>query len=302
MATVTGLTAERMLAIEAASVVDGAIDTEGHLILTKHDGTEIDAGNALVAVPDASDTQKGVVELATDAEIETGTSTTRAITPAGLSSVGIPQMKTDIDDIAEYVDYLDEQNLDIFTRLGDVEANQVFRLDPLDYMQSYLPFNYPDGLSVLFLTGSEATAGGWDFGGKMGVVRTFCLGADAHQTWMRIHTVGVIPEVWVRSGDATAWSAWRKVAFINDLPTTVVATGGHTLATIVGAGGGANVSVSFPAGRFSAAPRVTMSPTNSSRLNVSASSITSTGFIGRIDNFTTANASAQDFNWIAMRE
>lgn len=35
-------------------------------------------------VPDASDTTKGVVELATDAEVQTGTDTTRAITPAGL--------------------------------------------------------------------------------------------------------------------------------------------------------------------------------------------------------------------------
>jgi microcystin-dependent protein len=43
MATVTGLTAERMLEIEAASVVDGEI-VDGDLILTKHDGTQINAG------------------------------------------------------------------------------------------------------------------------------------------------------------------------------------------------------------------------------------------------------------------
>lgn len=46
MATVTGLTAERMLAIEAASVVDGAV-VAGDLILTKHDGTQIDAGSVI---------------------------------------------------------------------------------------------------------------------------------------------------------------------------------------------------------------------------------------------------------------
>jgi hypothetical protein len=51
VATVTGLTADRMIAIEAASIVDGTINGTGHLILTKHDGTEIDAGSALVAVP-----------------------------------------------------------------------------------------------------------------------------------------------------------------------------------------------------------------------------------------------------------
>lgn len=43
MTTVTGLTADRMLAIEAASVVDGDI-VGNNLILTKHDGTQINAG------------------------------------------------------------------------------------------------------------------------------------------------------------------------------------------------------------------------------------------------------------------
>ena len=43
MATVTGLTAERMLAIEAESVVDGEV-IGNNLILTKHDGSQIDAG------------------------------------------------------------------------------------------------------------------------------------------------------------------------------------------------------------------------------------------------------------------
>lgn len=44
MATVTGLTADRMLEIEAASVVDGLIVGDD-LVLTKHDGTPINAGN-----------------------------------------------------------------------------------------------------------------------------------------------------------------------------------------------------------------------------------------------------------------
>lgn len=43
MATITGLTAERMLEIEGATVVSGEI-VGGHLILTKFDGTTVDAG------------------------------------------------------------------------------------------------------------------------------------------------------------------------------------------------------------------------------------------------------------------
>jgi microcystin-dependent protein len=49
MATVTGLTAERMLEIEGATVVSGAI-VGTHLILTKFDGTTVDTG-ALPAGP-----------------------------------------------------------------------------------------------------------------------------------------------------------------------------------------------------------------------------------------------------------
>lgn len=43
MATITGLTAERMQEIEAASVIDAEI-VGGNLILIKHDGTQINAG------------------------------------------------------------------------------------------------------------------------------------------------------------------------------------------------------------------------------------------------------------------
>ncbi len=43
MATITGLTAERMLEIEGQSVISGEI-VNGHLILSKFDGTTVDAG------------------------------------------------------------------------------------------------------------------------------------------------------------------------------------------------------------------------------------------------------------------
>lgn len=44
MSTITGLTASRMLEIEAASIVDGEVVAD-NLILTRQDGTPIDAGN-----------------------------------------------------------------------------------------------------------------------------------------------------------------------------------------------------------------------------------------------------------------
>lgn len=44
MATITGYTAERMKEIEDSTVVEGFIDGNGHLILRRRDGVEIDGG------------------------------------------------------------------------------------------------------------------------------------------------------------------------------------------------------------------------------------------------------------------
>lgn len=85
MGTVQGLTKERMLEIEAASVVAGYVDGAGDLILTTHDGEESNAGS--VRAPNhavASTTVQGIVELATGAETHAGSDATRAVTPNSL--------------------------------------------------------------------------------------------------------------------------------------------------------------------------------------------------------------------------
>lgn len=85
MATVDGLTKARMLAIEGASVVSGAVNAgTGHLILTTHDGTTIDAGYVWGTVVDATNAVKGIIMIATDADTVTGTDTTKAVTPKQL--------------------------------------------------------------------------------------------------------------------------------------------------------------------------------------------------------------------------
>lgn len=45
MAVITGLTAEAMQAIVDGTIASGSVNGSGHLILTKHDGSTIDAGN-----------------------------------------------------------------------------------------------------------------------------------------------------------------------------------------------------------------------------------------------------------------
>lgn len=106
MGTVQVYDAERMQDIEDTSVVDGHIDGAGHLILVQHDGTEIDAGSALATIPTASETVQGIVELATAAETTTGSDTTRAVTPAGVSAAitaipAVPDATTTVEGIVE---------------------------------------------------------------------------------------------------------------------------------------------------------------------------------------------------------
>ncbi len=108
MATVTGFTATRMQAIEDSTVVGGEIDVDGHLILETRDGTLIDAGSALPALPTATTTVSGIVELATTVEATTGTDTTRAITPAGLAAAitaaAVPSASTSVAGKVELAD------------------------------------------------------------------------------------------------------------------------------------------------------------------------------------------------------
>src|SRR3954447_1946204 len=92
MATITGLTADRMLEIEAASVVDG--DVVGNdLFLTRKDGTLINAGNvrgpqgapgpmgSALAVVSA----QSVNEVGAPGQLRAG----RQLTPADFTNMGL---------------------------------------------------------------------------------------------------------------------------------------------------------------------------------------------------------------------
>lgn len=87
MATVTGMTAAAIQALVAGLVESAEFDVSGHLILTLHDSSTIDAGAPTLSTPDASTTVKGIVELATTAETTALSDTTRAITPGGLATL-----------------------------------------------------------------------------------------------------------------------------------------------------------------------------------------------------------------------
>jgi hypothetical protein len=193
VATITGLTAERMLQIEASSVVSGVINEFDHLILSQHDGTPIDAG-PLPGTPDASTTVKGRVELATEAETIAFTDTTRAITPAGIAST----------------------YYGLKGRLDVIEAKPLVTMAsllPASFSQNTLFTSYPQGFSRLYYTTTNSSA--WGFSGKTGEVLTYVEGSDfAKQTWTR-HVGGStnFTEVWIRTANAVnGWSKWLAIA------------------------------------------------------------------------------------------
>ena len=85
MATIQGFTKERMIAMQNATIVSGLVDGDGNLILTKHDGTPVNAGTvrSVNLVPATTDVP-GVVELATLAEMEAGSDPALVATVRGV--------------------------------------------------------------------------------------------------------------------------------------------------------------------------------------------------------------------------
>jgi len=102
VATVTSLTSARMLAIEASSVVDGDLQADGHLILTKHDGSTIDAGDITIGLAHLRDMlyPVGVIYLSV---VATSPATlfggTWAVWGTGRVPVGIDAADTDFNTV-----------------------------------------------------------------------------------------------------------------------------------------------------------------------------------------------------------
>lgn len=217
MATVTVVNAERTLEIEAANIIDGEVNAAGHLILERHDGTPLDLGAVSgvqvhngtdyakadvfsyvgeedpgavpngsvwfdptdVAGPNASLTQKGLVELATNAETLTGTDDTRAVTPAGLASI---------------------------------PGNKVQVLAANANAESAVPSAYPTGLSLMSLT----TASGWSLNSGFGSVVTQKPETDRTVQHFYSNPGGIgTPRAWFRqyhtSNNGGGWTAWVQM-------------------------------------------------------------------------------------------
>jgi len=98
MATITGMTAEAMQAIASGMIIQAGFDSANHLILTKQDGTQTDAG----IIAGANTVTAGLVKLATNTQALAGTDTTLAMTPANARALRSVTGAAETDPISVY--------------------------------------------------------------------------------------------------------------------------------------------------------------------------------------------------------
>jgi hypothetical protein len=188
MATVTGMTAAAMQAIRNGTVVSAHFDSANHLILTKYDGTTVDAG----VLATSTTTQAGIVELATNAETQTGTATNLAVTPAGIAS-------------------LPGYRVQIVTGIAETAA----------------PAAWPYGVSMQ----SVGSGSGWSLNNGFGTVITSSIssGYTVQEFYKSAGGTSTV-QSWERTYNAFdgggGWTAWRERSVVTNL-----AAGSFTQAT-----------------------------------------------------------------------
>ncbi|MFI2673995.1 siphovirus ReqiPepy6 Gp37-like family protein [Streptomyces albidoflavus] len=119
-----------------------------------------------------------------------------------------------------------ESRVSSLERTAEATPPGVYGLNPADYQQTTPPTAYPEGDSALTMNSTQASAGGWEFGGggRYGTLRTVRpVGSTyAVQTWHRLSPT--VPEQWERSGsDAGGWARWRQLVSRDITPRGIVA-------------------------------------------------------------------------------
>lgn len=205
MATVTGLTAERMLAIEAASIVDGDVDINGHLILIKQDATTIDAGlvKGDPGTPGTNAAAGSVAPVANTTALRSATAQVKTAAP--VSS----------DDAATKL-YTDSADNALGTRI-DTEQARINTLNPLVIASeigaaiNLNTFTTP-GVRVQTDVADATTALNYPKAATPGLLEVFSNPAGT-LLWQRFTVYGTATkmQVWVRAYAAGVWGAWKSM-------------------------------------------------------------------------------------------
>lgn len=235
-----GLTAEDVRDTIGTALVEGeAID------ITVNDG----ADTISIAAEDASDANKGVVELATTAETQTGTDATRAVTPAGAAAT-FQRLDTELSAIAGLTSAADKGIQ--FTGAGtaatfDLTAAGKALLDDADAAAQRTTLgvlHLPSTGTNIYIAPAGARVGSTSLGGAAGVLYAVPM-------WVPANTYTRIGIYYYNTGTATLrLGVWNLDA--DGQPGTVALDAGTVTCT---AGDGAvrkevTISQAFTAGWY----------------------------------------------------
>lgn len=203
MGTVQGLTKERMLEIEANSVVSGAIDVPtGHLKLTQHDGDVIDAGKVVPdSFGDATTAAKGVAMLATQTEVNAGTDPNKIVTPLTFATRLADRLALKKDILPSAFATGDDLNNFITTDVRITNSNTT----------AATLLNLPE-----------------PYAGFLEVIASSTIIYQRWTTYTLSSGAGGGDRIWTRGRtSAGVWSAWKRMAIVNDTWTTVTLKTGY---------------------------------------------------------------------------
>lgn len=188
--------------LTAADVVDATI-TDGRLILTRRDGSTIDTGPLVSAMPDATDIASGVVSLATDTETIDGTSSSLVVTPLALAALTATATRRGLIEIAT--------SAEAVTATDTVRAITPATLNAVRVVtgiaETGAPSLYPLGESVMALSASS-----WSLNSGNGTVVTHNVDAThASQTFFALSGGTAAARVWNREYNSTGgWTSWSE--------------------------------------------------------------------------------------------
>lgn len=186
MSSVTGLTADRMLAIEAASVIDGEVIGDD-LILTRHDGVTINAGNVRGATG-----APGLDAVPSDVNPTAGTNALRGT--AGVVKGGTPSATNDLTTKA----YVDAADTAINNIVKGVEIGNAVNLNTLTTTGLY------------FQSSDTEAAAGTNYPTAKGGILEVSANANSSIIVQRYHAQDAqSKQMYIRTFAAAAWTAWK---------------------------------------------------------------------------------------------
>lgn len=186
------VTKDGATALAAGDIASGAV------CVVVYDGTQFQLVSARV-VSAASDTVAGVVELATNAEAQTGTDTARAVTPAALASVTATETRAGLVELATTAEAQTGTDAQRAITPASMKSAQIVEQTVTDLSigaQTEVDFTIPAWAKRVVITGASVSTNGTAYpriqiGDSGGVETTGYAGASSTIAGTNVNTSSV---------------------------------------------------------------------------------------------------------------